>query len=102
MTIFLLNLTECVIRFELHECGSEEIVFDWRLLPTPAEVLTRIHTFLLNLDANGFERIGNAGSTAKQAVQWKHVTYGRETVDMLVRYDHPTKKELPSDKVSRW
>ena len=82
------------------EPGTEEIVLNWRLLPTPDEILTKIHTFLVHLDENGFERMENAETTAQQAFQWKQVTYGRDTVDVLVRYNHPTKKQLPSDNVS--
>lgn len=78
----------------------EEIVLSWRTLPTPTEILTRIQTFLLNIDANGEETIQIADTTAANAVRWLDVTNADVTHLILVRYSQPVMRQLPASRVS--
>ena len=81
--------------------GTECIDLSWRTLPTPGDIQSKIHSFLLNFDANGCEWIEVAASTGKLAVRLEKVQWDEDTADVLVRYNQPIKKQLPSDKVCR-
>ena len=54
-----------------------------------------MRTFCLSLDTDGFEKYLVADSRGVNAVSWEDMTYHDKTAAILVRYDIPTKSQLP-------
>ena len=56
------------------ESSSQEIDISWRTLSTIAEILTTTHTFLRNLNTQGYEMIKIADTLAKHVVRWEEIS----------------------------